>query len=210
MHPFQEFLTHRLTQPLPGQEAQNLMRPKVAYAGIIPDPETVRNSAVLVPIITWKDQLEIILTLRTAGIKHGGQISFPGGGMEGDETHAETALRESHEEIGLIEAHVSVTGSLSNLYVDRSNNMVTPIVGFIDEEQEFQRNPNEVDEIFSVPISELLNGENHNWEEWEIRDRKIEVPFWSIHKVPLWGATAMMLSELLELYKEFVQLSIKN
>lgn len=205
MHPFQEFLTHRLTQPLPGKDAQNLMRPKHPRANIDPDLNTVRNSAVLVPIITWKKELEIVLTLRTAGIKHGGQLSFPGGGKEGDETCEETALRETREEIGLIEDHVAVIGALTHLYVDRSNNLVTPIVGFIDEEQQFQRNPNEVEEVFSVPISELLNIENQNEEEWKLLDRKIEVPFWSIHHVPLWGATAMMLSELLELYKEYVQ-----
>ena len=181
------------------------MSPKHPRSNVEPDLNTVRNSAVLVPIITWKEELEIVLTLRTAGIKHGGQLSFPGGGKEGNETCDETALRESREEIGLIEENVQVAGALTRLYVDRSNNLVTPIVGFIDEEQEFQRNPNEVEEVFTVPISELLNTENHNEEEWDIRDSKIEVPFWSIHHVPLWGATAMMLSELLELYKEYAQ-----
>ena len=208
-HPFEVFLQKRLGESLPGQVAQNRMRPhpthldKSTYKGhTIPDKD-VRNSSVLVPIITWKEEPEVILTLRSAGIKHGGQLSFPGGGREGDETFEETALRETREEIGIIEEHVSIAGLLTPLYVDRSKNMVTPVVGFIDEEQEFCPNPNEVAEVFTVPFSELLNSANHNREHWDLRNQVFEVPFWSIHHVPLWGATAMMMSELLELFKEF-------
>lgn len=146
-----------------------------------------------------------MLTLRTAGIKHGGQISFPGGGQEGNETHEETALREAYEETGLVEENVQLLGRLSPLYVDHSNNMVTPVVGFLDIEQKFQANPNEVDEIFSVPISKL-SGENFlKKEEWPLRETNYVVPFWDVHRVPLWGATSMMLSELVVLYDEWLK-----
>ncbi|RNC84811.1 MAG: CoA pyrophosphatase [Balneola sp.] len=162
-----------------------------------------RNSSVLVPITSWTGELELILTLRTSGIKHGGQLSFPGGGKEGNETFEQTALRESREEIGISENEVSVVGNLTPLYVNHSNNMVTPVVGFIDQAQDFRLNPNEVDEVFTVSLSELASTKNRKREEWQLRDTPYIVPFWDIHRVPLWGATAMMISELLELYREY-------
>ncbi len=216
MTAFQAFLEQRLAHSLPGEEAQNKMRPHPAvhknpvFKSNLPEHNEYRNSSVLVPIITWEDELEIILTLRTSGIKHGGQLSFPGGGKEGDETYEETALREAREEIGLVEEKVSIAGLMTPLYVNHSNNMVTPVVGFISESQTFTPNPNEVDEIFTVPFSELIASKNKIREEWDLRDTKYTVPFWDIHKVPLWGATAMMMSELMELYREFESQSIND
>ncbi|MEQ9309628.1 MAG: CoA pyrophosphatase [Balneolaceae bacterium] len=209
MMAFHTFLEQRLAHSLPGEEAQNLMRPRpssevgLKFESHRPKSNDFRNSSVLAPIITWKEELEIILTLRTSGIKHGGQLSFPGGGKEGDETIEETALRESREEIGLREDNVIVAGNLTPLYVNHSNNMVTPVVGFIKEKQELIPNPNEVAEIFTVKFSELLESENHIRQDWDLRNTSYSVPFFDVHHVPLWGATAMMMSELLELYKEF-------
>lgn len=206
---FQAFLELRLAHSLPGEVAQNEMRPHPSaqknpvFKTNMPEHDEYRNSSVLVPIITWKEEPEIILTLRTSGIKHGGQLSFPGGGKEGDETYEETALREAREEIGLVEEKVSVAGLMSPLYVNHSNNLVTPVVGFISEVQIFTPNPNEVDEIFTVPFSELIESKNKMREEWNLQDTKYTVPFWDIHHVPLWGATAMMMSELMELYREY-------
>jgi len=213
---FKDFLSQRLQRSLPGKEAQNLMSPypngtdPSQLTQEIPEPEEYRNSSVLVPIICEGNDPEIILTLRTMGIKHGGQLSFPGGGREGDETFEETALRESREEIGLIIEQVEILGLMSPLYVNHSRNMVTPVVGIIQERQEFTPNPNEVEEVFTVSFSELLATENKNLEEWELRNRKFQVPFWDIHHVPLWGATAMMVSELMELYKEFLRIKESN
>jgi 8-oxo-dGTP pyrophosphatase MutT (NUDIX family) len=209
MTDFEVFLRRRLTDPLPGSDAQNIMRPhpsemrNPSFKPNMPDHQEYRNSSVLVPILTWGTELEILLTLRTSGIKHGGQLSFPGGGQEGDETYEETALREANEEVGLHTESVSLAGRMSPLYVNRSNNMVTPVIAFLSEKQKFTPNPNEVDEIFTVPFSELLESKNHIREEWDLLETKYTVPFFDIHHVPLWGATAMMMSELLELYKEF-------
>lgn len=175
------------------------------FKNFSPEDESYRNSSVLVPILTYTSEPEILLTLRTQGIKHGGQISFPGGGREGDETINETALREAHEETGIIEANVEVVGHLSTLYVDRSNNMVTPVVGFIHASQTYRANPNEVDEVFSVPISKLSGKQFLKQEKWALRDTKYVVPFWDVHRVPLWGATSMMLNELVVLYEEFLR-----
>ena len=168
-----------------------------------PDQDEYRNSSVLVPIATWEKRYELILTLRTEGIAHGGQLSFPGGGQEGDESLKETAVRESYEEIGLLKGSVKVAGELSPLYVNHSNNLVTPYVGFIDEEQIFTPNPNEVHEVFRIPLNDFLLPEKHVIEQKELKGTPYIVPYWDIHHVPLWGATAMMVSELIELYRNF-------
>jgi len=207
---FLTFLSRRLTLPLPGSEAQNKMRPypksykNPTFKSYSPKSDSYRNSSVLALFLNWKNEPEILLTLRTTGIKHGGQISFPGGGQEGNETHEETALREAYEETGLVEENVQLLGRLSPLYVDHSNNMVTPVVGFLDIEQKFQANPNEVDEIFSVPISKLSGDHFLRKEEWPLRETSYVVPFWDVHRVPLWGATSMMLSELVVLHDEWL------
>ncbi|MEX0844751.1 MAG: CoA pyrophosphatase [Balneolaceae bacterium] len=206
---FDNFLQLRLSASLPGRNAQKIMapNPKIGENNVRhydPGDDDFRNSSVLVPVIQWKDELEIVLTLRTESINHGGQLSFPGGGKEGDETIEETALREAQEEIGLQPDIVNIVGRLSSLYVGHSYNMVTPVVGFLTKEQTFTPNPNEVDEIITVPLSELVEEQNLIEEEWDLRGTPYRVPFWDIHRVPLWGATAMMMSELVELYKEFL------
>lgn len=94
-------------------------------------------------------------------------------------------------------------GRLTPLYVGHSDNMVTPVVAFLEQEQIFTPNPNEVDEIISVPISKLAEEHYLVQEDWKLRGVPYRVPFWNIHRVPLWGATAMMMSELIELYKDF-------
>lgn len=205
---FYDFLQKRLNKSLPGINAQKKMAPhptngKPSKTHYEPANDNFRNSSVLVPFIAWGDQLEIVLTLRVPSIKHGGQLSFPGGGREGNEDAIETALREAHEEIGLNTRGVEIAGTLSPLYVGHSDNMVTPVVAFLNEEQEFTANPNEVAEILHVPFNELVKDHNLIKEEWDLRGRAYHVPYWDIHRVPLWGATAMMMSELVELYKEF-------
>lgn len=168
-----------------------------------PANDDFRNSSVLVPVITWKKELEILFTLRTKSINHGGQLSFPGGGKEGDETIEETALREAQEEIGLDPENAEVIGRLSPLYVGHSDNMVTPVVALLTKEQEFTPNPNEVDEIITVPLKDFVDDQLLVSEEWELRDVPYHVPFWDIYHVPLWGATAMMMSEFMEICQDF-------
>ena len=207
---FHNYLQTKLNAPLPGREAQSKMAPnpvngKNKTKHYKPANDDFRNSSVLVPIVSWKEELEIILTLRTQSINHGGQLSFPGGGKEGDETIVETALREAQEEIGLHQDGVHIIGQLTPLYVGHSDNMVTPVIAFLEQEQFFTPNPNEVDEIISVPISQLLEEQNLVEENWELRGTPYRVPFWNIHRVPLWGATAMMMNELIELYREFLE-----
>jgi 8-oxo-dGTP pyrophosphatase MutT (NUDIX family) len=206
---FQYYLQTHLQIDLPGRQAQEKMAPHPVNGApskshYEPGDDDFRNNSVLVPIILWNDEPEVVLTLRTESINHGGQLSFPGGGKEGHETVEETALREAQEEIGLHPETVHIAGHLSNLYVGHSFNMVVPVVGFLMEKQDFTPNPNEVDEIIHVPLSQLSDENHIVKEEWNLRGVPYTVPYWDVHRVPLWGATAMMLSELVELYKEFL------
>lgn len=209
---FHNYLQKRLKDHLPGRRSQEKMAPNPLNGNnsvrhYEPAHDDFRNSSVLVPLVAWKSELEILLTLRTQDINHGGQLSFPGGGKEGDETIFETALRESQEEIGLHKDGVNIVGTLTSLYVGHSDNMVTPVVAFLNEEQKFTPNPNEVDEIISIPLDQLMEEKNLVYEEWVLRGTPYRVPFWNIHRVPLWGATAMMMSELVDLYQDFLQKS---
>lgn len=210
-HLFYQFLKQRLEASLPGSAAQQKMSP----APVDPNfkfPEqpnkNIHPSGVLVPLYPdQKQNLHVILTLRTTSIRHAGQISFPGGRQEVNETLCETAIRESEEEIGLNRQDLTIAGRMTPLYLHRTENQITPYVGFLPCKPRMTRNPNEVEEILTVSLDHLNSEENLVRERWDLREQQLEVPYWDIHKVPLWGATAMMMSELLELYREFLNKS---
>jgi len=208
LHPFHHYLSKRVKKPLPGKKAQLKMQPVPLddnFQFPEPDDKSGDPSSVLIPLFEdISNSLNVILTLRTDSIRHAGQISFPGGRSENNESLIETALRETHEEVGIEPASVSIAGSISPLYLYRSNNQITPFVGFLNEKPVLRPNPIEVEEVITVSLNTLLKEDCLTWETWQLRDIRCKVPFWNIHPTPLWGATAMMMSELLELYKEFL------
>lgn len=207
LHSFHEYLLDRAKNELPGREAQMKMSPEPLDPDVVlprKESDTAHPSSVLIPLFPDKDdRLNVILTLRTDSIRHAGQISFPGGRREGDESPEETALRETEEEIGVFRNRVQIACSITPLYLHRTDNQITPFVGFLDQEPDLIPNPAEVKEAFSVPLQELINNQNFKKEQWDLSQASFHVPHWTIHEVPLWGATAMMMNELLELYKEF-------
>lgn len=203
------FLRHRLSQNLPGRKAQIEMAPKPISGGNkrkMNAPESANKSSVLVLLFpNEENKLELTLTVRSHDIDHGGQISFPGGRAEDGETVVETALREAREEVGIEPESVSVVGQLSDLYVSHSNNLVSPVIGFLSARPKFKRNPAEVEEVFAVELHSLVLKKNLTVEDWSLSKHTYRVPYWDVHQVPLWGATAMMLNELLDLYREFLE-----
>lgn len=207
MHNLITFLNNRLDKHLPGKSSQLKMAPRPVSSGQMRQmeaPEDAWESSVLVLLMpNDKGKIELTLTLRSNDINHGGQISFPGGRAEEGESAEDTALREAHEEIGICPDEVKIVGQLSGLYVNHSNNRVTPVVGFMDHRPDFNLNPLEVEEIFTVELDSLLMKKNLTVEDWNLRSHTYKVPYWDVHRVPLWGATAMILSELLDLYREF-------
>lgn len=163
----------------------------------LPAGRKLRAAAVLVPITTFDGQARVILTKRASSLKHHpGQIAFPGGKQdEGDADLADTALREAWEEIGLPRENVSILGKLET-HETVTSFQVTPILAHVT--QAFQSRPEagEVDEVFSVPLSHVLNPANFQIQArmWQGRKRHYyTVPFGPYY---IWGATARMLRGL--------------
>lgn len=208
MHDLIDFLTKRLSGKLPGYEAQLKMAPKPLSGGDTREmsaPENASQSSVLVLLFPNEEHdLELVLTLRSSDIDHGGQISFPGGRAEDGESVSETALREAREEIGIDPQSVTIIGQLSDLYVSHSNNLVSPVVSYIEHRPEFDVNPAEVEEVFAIELKSLVHKKNLTVEDWDLSKYTYRVPYWDVHRVPLWGATAMMLNEFLDIYREFL------
>ncbi|MCW9707599.1 NUDIX hydrolase [Fodinibius salsisoli] len=202
------FLRYRLQQDLPGKGAQLQMAPKPVSEGpnrpMSPDSSASPSTVLILLLPNDEMKWELVLTLRSDNIDHGGQLSFPGGRAEPNETPAATALREANEEIGIATQEVTIIGELSPLYISHSNSQVTPVVGYMDSIPDFIANPDEVEEIFSVELKSLATKKNLIEEQWKLQDHHYHVPYWDVHRVPLWGATAMMLNEFLDLYREFV------
>lgn len=208
-HKFFSFLKNRLRDPLPGLDAQLRMAPSpldgTRNYRLSPEEKANESSVMILLFTEGNEEIKTVLTLRTDSISHGGQISFPGGLSEPGEHPVQTALREMEEEVGVNRQLVSVAGNISRLYLHHSNNMITPVIGFHDKEPQLSVNPSEVREAFTVSLDTLMSEESLERQPWELREKTYEVPFWNIHEVPLWGATAMMMSELLELYREFFE-----
>ena len=130
---------------------------------------------------------------------HSAQVSFPGGAREaGDQSLEETALRETREELG-INGKIEVLGTLSPLHIPVSNFMVYPFVGWMVEIPVFRPDPSEVQYVIEATLSDLLDPSNRDSETLYHHAQPIEAPFYLVGKEKIWGATAMMLSEVLHL-----------
>jgi 8-oxo-dGTP pyrophosphatase MutT (NUDIX family) len=157
----------------------------------------IRPAAVLVPVVRRERELTVLFTRRTAHLHdHAGQISFPGGRTEpGDAGAAETAMRETREEIGLTAERVEVLGELPQ-YVTVTGYRVTPVVGLVTPPLDLRPDDFEVAEVFEAPLEFLLDPANHqrNHVLFDGRERYYyAIPF---EKHYIWGATAGMLMNL--------------
>ena len=135
---------------------------------------------------------------------HQAQISFPGGRQEQGESFEQTALREAHEELGIPLGSIIILGELTPLYVPPSNYCVYPVVAVAKERPDFQPSELEVAEVIEVPLDHLLDPENIQKEMWRYKGADLEVPFYFFKGDKIWGATAMILAELLELLKGYI------
>lgn len=148
------------------------------------------------------DGLQVLLTKRASHLKHHpSQISFPGGKAElTDKDLVHTALREAQEEIGLDPETVTVLGQLPS-YEIISGYQITPIVAIIDAVQTYQKDDNEVDEIFHVPLQHFLQDENHHSIDSYRNGRRHNVHFYPYRHYNIWGATAAMMKDLVNRIK---------
>lgn len=161
-------------------------------------PEGCRRAAVLLPVIAGEEP-ELIYTVRRGDLAdHGGQISFPGGSVEaGDESLKHTALREAEEEIHLRPADVEVVGEMEELYIPVSNFAVAPFVGLVDPAARIGLCPDEVDEVFTVTLSELSAKGVLQRVVWEREGKSYEVALFRVGGREIWGATAALTAGLL-------------
>ena len=204
-----DFIKSRCKKNLPGIDAHSFMSPMVGdelFRNYTPAPDAKESAVLLLLNFNDKSELpEIIFTLRNNTISHGGQISFPGGRQDGNETAVETALREAHEEIGFASDKIEILGQLSKLYVPPSKYFITPVIARIENMGEMKANPDEVDEIFKVPLEKFLQVDTAKVKVMKFIDKDVDVPYWDVHSTtPLWGATAMIMSEFATIVREYL------
>lgn len=196
-----------LAQPLPGLAAQLRMspRPRPGAERILDPQLDCRRAGVLVLIYPRAGELCVVLTRRTEAVEnHRGQISFPGGSLEPGEDAEAAALREGWEELGIAPETVEIIGALSPLYIPNSHFCIYPTVAYTPARPEFTPNPHEVAEVIEAPLALLLDPATCREETWDLRGAAVQVPFYAIGPHKVWGATAMVLSELVALLQTFV------
>ena len=206
---FIDYLTMRLQQPLPGWEYQRRMSPYIHGKQTL-EPHLIhsdaKQSSVAALLFPSDHGTELLFTMRSTMVSHHkGQICFPGGRSESNESIIQTALRETHEELGIPHEHISVIGNLSSLFVPPSHSMMHVIVGHLPDKPVLHPNSTEVQEAFSVPLQDLAyKHEIKHIEKFRSTDLGVLAPCWEIYpNNHLWGATAMCVSELIGLYKDF-------
>jgi 8-oxo-dGTP pyrophosphatase MutT (NUDIX family) len=195
---------------LPGDSAHEKMAHPVRKANLTPDPKTVKNAAVLMVLFEKKPgdfQLIFIRRITTQnGDKHSGQIAFPGGKQDDtDRDLMYTALREAEEEIGIDLSLIDVLGSLTPIYINVSNFLVHPYLAYSWQIPVMVRQEKEIDEIFPLPLSAFANPETRQETQIVIASgiRLNHVPCFNINGQIIWGATAMIMNEFLEILNRF-------
>jgi 8-oxo-dGTP pyrophosphatase MutT (NUDIX family) len=172
-------------------------RPRRAMRRPVYQEGSARPASVLVLLYPAGGGWSFVLTRRTDTLaSHKGQISLPGGAREPGETPVETAIRETCEEIGICSDDIHLIGLLTPLYVSVSSFEIHPFVGHLDERPHFAANPVEVAGLIEMPLDMLLEDSIKVHERWQFQDVDREVPFYRYDGQVIWGATAIMLSEL--------------
>ena len=175
----------------------------------INDPALTR-AAVLIPLFKKNEEYHVLLTRRTHKVSHHkGQISFPGGRQDKGEDLLSTALREAKEEMGIAEKDVHLLGELDDICTVASDFCVSPFVGLIPYPYPFKVNRQEIEEIIEVPLSVFLD-ENKFREEFRERNGEpLRVYFFQHEDHTIWGATARILKQLIDLLPEGDKANLK-
>ena len=213
-----EALRRALAGPLPGRAAQMRLTPRPRPdlsdmpPGHLSAPLTTslakrgagrpRPGSVLILLYPWENAWYLPLTRRTDTVfNHKGQISLPGGAREGDETPLQTALRETEEELGVPAHRLDVLGALTPLFIPPSDFCIAPFVAVCDEQPAWRPDPLEVAEVLDVPLARLRDPATVRQGEWVVRGIDVVAPYFQVGEHRVWGATAMVLSELLALFE---------
>lgn len=206
---FRDWLIDRFQNKLPGSDAQYNLAPlkrKEEEEAMLLSNSNPKESAVMMIMYPNGDNIEIPMILRNVydGV-HSGQIGLPGGKKEEtDQDLLFTAIRETKEEINVDIKREDVIGNLSPLFVPVSNFVIHPFISWINEIPSFVPDASEVQKVFRVPLTHLRNPENIQSKSIEVSSGlKIKAPGIPIEDHFLWGATAMMIAEFLEILKDY-------
>jgi 8-oxo-dGTP pyrophosphatase MutT (NUDIX family) len=188
-----------LSKELPGKEAQYKMAPSDrAIREQALNLKPIKKSAVLILLFFKDEQLNLLLTQRAKyDGPHSGQISFPGGKFEEaqDKNLLDTAIREVYEEINLSSENFKILGQLTKLIIPISQICVQPYLAFCNDISKAKADGFELTELYKVPLSIFRDNKNIKWKT----QKGLEYPYYDFNKKVIWGATAMMISELNEL-----------
>ena len=196
-----ERLHQRLAMPLPGATAHAYLAP-VPRRSWPPgfNPARIRDAAGLLLLFPVDARARIVLTERAQTLdRHGGQISLPGGVVDPGETFEHTALREAHEEIGLAADSVRVLGALTPIDIPVSGFRLHPIVAVAESRPTLTPADREVARIVDVGLDELLRRASLAATVRQRDGVTVSVPVFRVSGIEIWGATAMILAELLML-----------
>jgi 8-oxo-dGTP pyrophosphatase MutT (NUDIX family) len=190
-----------LRGPLPGPQAHLRVAP-TPRPGWLPgrSPAESRPAAGLLLLFPIEDRVHLLLTVRSSSLpSHAGQVSLPGGAVEEGESVERAALRETHEETGVDPARVRVTGRLTPLHIPVSGFVLHPVVGVADDRPDFRPADTEVDRLIEPSLPELLDPGCIRHRP-RLRDGLFQdVPYFALGGFQVWGATAMVLAEFLEI-----------
>lgn len=194
-------LQKRFSDNLPGETAQNLMtsRARIPLEEALKKNPNHKSSAVLLPLFPHEGAIYTALIRRPSydGM-HSGQLALPGGKVEeGDESLSSTALRETEEEVGVKISPENIFGALTPVYIPVSNFLVNPFIGKLHSKPNWLPDKHEVESVIEFPITDLLNPSLKDRRRITIgKNMFIDAPCYIINGQILWGATAMIFSEL--------------
>jgi 8-oxo-dGTP pyrophosphatase MutT (NUDIX family) len=201
MKPFVEILKSEIQKSLPGTDIQWQMASSDRMIKDFPrvPGQDAREAGVLILLYPHNGSVYTVFIQRPDYIGvHSGQISFPGGKKEPvDSNIIETALREAEEEIGIRTSELSVVGTLTPLFIPVSNTLVTPVAGWMDSRPEFKHQVDEVVFLIEGEVKRFLEPSMIKIKPFEIRGEIIDVKYFDYYGHIIWGATAMILNELL-------------
>ena len=189
----------------PMQDSKNINERMINYKewSSKENGKNMKKAAVLICFFRKNNEYYFPLIKRPMHERnHPGQIALPGGSMEENETLKTTALREAFEEVGIQPNDVDVIGEMTPLPVPVSGFLIYPFIGITKAEPKWILNEREVDELIVLKFVDLIDSDNGYCEEWNLKDKMLKVPIFKIMNIKIWGATAAILSELIDLSKD--------